>query len=343
MTVRAGIVGGSGYTGGELLRLLHFHPEVEVVQVTSREYTGQYVHVVHPNLRNVVRLQFIHPDALQPCDVLFLAVSHGAAARDIERYTALAPRIIDLSADFRLTDADTYAQWYGEAHPAPDWLARFAYGLPELNREALRGASYASGVGCNATAMNLALAPLARAVLLERVSAELKVGSSEGGASVNSGSHHPVRSGAVRVYRAANHRHTAEIEMMLGTGFALRFALTAIEMVRGVHVTAHCDLTHPLTEKELWKLYRGAYGQEPFVRLVSAKTGNHRLPEPRIVAGTNFCDIGFEIDERDPRHLIVVAALDNLGKGAAGSAVQCMNLMCGFEETAGLEFCGIYP
>lgn len=343
MTLTVGIVGGSGYTGGELLRLLHGHPDVTVTQVTSRENAGQYVHSIHPNLRGVVTLQFIHPDALQPCDLLFLAVSHGAAARDIERYAALAPRLIDLSADFRLADADAYARWYDELHPAPDWLARFVYGLPELNRDALRGATHASGVGCNATTLNLALAPLARAGLLERVSAELKVGSSEGGASVNAGSHHPVRSGAVRVYKAANHRHTAEVEQMLGTGFALRFALTAIEMVRGVHLTAHCDLRQPVSEKEVWKLYRAAYNSEPFVRLASARSGQHRLPEPRIVAGTNFCDIGFELDANDPQHLILVAALDNLGKGAAGSAVQCLNLMCGFDETTGLTFPGLYP
>lgn len=343
MTLRVGIVGGSGFAGGELLRLLHGHPHVAVTQVTSREYVGQYVHAVHPHLRNVVRLQFIHPDALEPCDVLFLAVSHGAAAHSIERYAALAPRILDLSADFRLHDPDAYTRWYDETHPAPHWLTRFTYGLPELNREALRGACYASGVGCNATALNLALAPLARAGLLARVSAELKVGSSEGGRDFSAASHHPIRSGAVRVYKASNHRHTAEVQQMLGTDFALRFSLTAIEMVRGVHLLAHVDLTDALREKDLWKLYRAAYGQEPFVRLVSSRTGLHRLPEPRIVAGTNFCDIGFEVDESDPRHVILVAALDNLVKGAAGSAIQSMNLMCGFEETDGLLFAGVYP
>ena len=161
--IRASIVGGSGYTGGELLRLLHGHPEVEVAQITSREHAGRYVHTVHPTLRNVSRLQFIHPDALEACDVLLLAVPHGSAARDIERYAALAPRIIDLSADFRLNDAASYARWYGEDHPAPEWLPRFVYGLPELRRDALCGADYASGVGCNATALNLALWPLAQA------------------------------------------------------------------------------------------------------------------------------------------------------------------------------------
>lgn len=340
--IRAGIVGGSGYTGGELLRLLHFHPEVEVTQITSREHAGRYVHTVHPNMRGVSRLQFIHPDALEACDVLFLALPHRTTARNIDHYAALAPRLIDLSADFRLRDTEAYQRWYGEAHPAPEWVERFVYGLPELNRDALRGANYASGVGCNATTLNLALYPLANAGLLERVSAELKVGSSEGGNTANAGSHHPVRSGAVRTYKATGHRHMAEVQMMLGQDVPVRFSVTAIEMVRGIHLLAHVDLNQEMNEKDIWRLYRAAYNEEPFVRLVRDRNGLHRLPEPRIVAGTNYCDIGFEMDD-DGRHLVLIAALDNLGKGAAGSAVQCLNLMHNFDECAGLSFPGLYP
>jgi LysW-gamma-L-alpha-aminoadipyl-6-phosphate/LysW-L-glutamyl-5-phosphate reductase len=336
------IVGGSGYTGGELLRLLHFHPQVQVQQITSRQQAGQYVHTVHPNMRNVSRIQFTHPDQLDACDVLFLALPHGTSARQIAEYGALAPRIIDLSADFRLDTQERYTRWYGEAHPAPDWLERFAYGLPEVNRESLCGAQYASGVGCNATALNLALLPLVRAGLVERVNAEIKVGSSEGGNSHSAATHHPVRSGAVRTYSATGHRHQAEAEMVLGADFPLYFSVTAIEMVRGVHLLAHVDLTATQTERDLWKLYREAYHDERFVRLVNSKTGLHRLPEPRIVAGTNYCDIGFEL-AADGRHLVVIDALDNLGKGAAGSAVQCMNLMLEIDECAGLHFPGIYP
>lgn len=341
--IRAGIVGGSGYTGGELLRLLLFHPDVDVTQITSREHAGHYVYSVHPNLRGVTQLQFIHPDALAECDVLFLALPHGVTARHIEQYAALAPRLIDLSADFRLNDAAEYERYYGEAHPAPDWLREFVYGLPELNRDAIRGANYVSGVGCNATVTNLALHPLVSAGLLDTATAEIKVGSSEGGNSHNAASHHPVRSGAVRAYRATGHRHMAEVRMMQGGDVRVRFAVTAIEMVRGVHLLAHCDLTQPVQEKDLWKTYRTTYRNEPFIRLVAAKTGLHRLPEPRIVAGTNYCDIGFEVDADDPQHVVIVAALDNLGKGAAGSAVQCLNLMHGIDECAGLQFPGIYP
>ena len=340
--IQAGIVGGSGYTGGELLRLLHFHPQVEISQITSRAHAGRYAHTVHPNLRAVSRLKFIHPDALEACDCLILALPHQTVARNIDRYAELAPKIIDLSADFRLDCSASYRRWYGAEHPQPRWLERFVYGLPEFNRATILGANYVSGVGCNATAVNLALLPLASAGLLERAAIEIKVGSSEGGNQANAGSHHPVRSGAVRTYQATGHRHLAEVEMVLGDRIPIDFAVTAIEMVRGVHLLAHCYLSEGLVERDVWKLYREQYGDEPFVRLVRGKTGLHRLPEPRVVAGTNYCDIGFELDD-DGKHLVLIAALDNLGKGAAGTAVQCLNLMCEFDETTGLEFPGIYP
>ena len=340
--IQAGIIGGSGYTGGELLRLLHFHPRVEVTQITSRKHAGRYVHSLHPNLRQVSTLKFVHPDALQASDILFLALPHQTVARNIETYAGLAPRLIDLSADFRLDSAAAYQRWYNEPHPAPQWLERFVYGLPEHNRSKLTDASCVSGVGCNATAVNLALYPLVQAGILERAVAEIKVGSSEGGNKFSAGTHHPVRSGAVRTYKATRHRHTAEVRMILGEDARIDFAVTAIEMIRGIHLLAHCYLSEPQAARDIWKLYRRAYRDEPFVRLVSGKIGLHRLPEPRIVAGTNFCDIGFELDD-DGVHLVVVAALDNLGKGAAGSAVQCMNLMFGIKETTGLEFPGIYP
>lgn len=340
--ISASIVGGSGYTGGELLRLLHFHPQVEVAQITSREHAGRYAHIVHPNMRGVSSLKFVHPDALGACDLLFLALPHGVVAREIDRYDGLANKLIDLSADFRLDCADAYERWYGGPHPAPAWLERFVYGLPEVNRERIRGADYVSGVGCNATAVNLALSPLVCAGLLERATIEIKVGSSEGGNKSNAGSHHPVRSGAVRTYKATGHRHMAEVQKVLGCDVPIHFAVTAIEMVRGVHLLAHCTLNERKVERDIWRIYRAQYRDEPFVRLVSGKLGLHRLPEPRVVAGTNFCDIGFELDD-DGRHLVLISALDNLGKGAAGSAVQSMNLMYGFDETTGLEFPGIYP
>ncbi|HLF89907.1 MAG TPA: N-acetyl-gamma-glutamyl-phosphate reductase, partial [Anaerolineales bacterium] len=164
--IKAAIVGASGYTGGELLRILIAHPEVEVVQATSRSRVGEFLYQTHPNLRKRTQLKFTTPDALEPCDVVFLALPHGEAQKQIETYAAHAPRIVDLSADFRLNDAADYEKWYGEPHHAPEWLTKFVYGLPELHRDAIRAADYVSGVGCNATAANLALLPLVRAGLL---------------------------------------------------------------------------------------------------------------------------------------------------------------------------------
>ena len=339
----AAIVGGSGYVGGELLRLLLAHPGVRVREVTSASQRGKFAHSVHPNLRGVTSLQFTAPERLEPVDVLFLAQRHGESAAGIEHWSALAPRIVDTAADFRLRSPADWHVWYETEHAAPAWLDRFVYGLAERHRDALRGAGHASGVGCNATVTILALAPLADRGLLARVVADVKVGSSEGGSAPTAASHHPERSGAVRTFMPTGHRHQAEVRQELGTAFDLAFSVTGVELVRGALVTAHCFLRDPMAERDLWQLYRGTYGDEPFIRLVSAKTGLHRYPEPKLLAGANWCDIGFAIDADDPRHVVVIAALDNLMKGAAGSAVQCMNLMCGFEETAGLTFPGLHP
>ena len=338
---RVAIIGASGYTGGELLRLLIDHPNVSVEAVTSRSLTGQPIHRMHPNLRNRSQLQFTTPDTVGPCDVIFLCMPHGAAAIEIDRWSALAPRVIDLSADFRLQDNTVYKQWYGTDHPAPHLLAQAVYGLPELRREAIRTARLISGVGCNATAMNLALLPLARAGLIDRVICDIKVGSSEAGAEPSAGSHHPERSGAVRSYAPVGHRHTAEVLQELGQ-INLDATITAIEMVRGVLCTAHVIPTRRVDLKELWRLYRAAYSNEPFVRLVAERTGLHRLPDPKILAGSNYADIGFDLDERSGR-IVAFSAIDNLMKGAAGTAVQCMDIVLGLPETTGLTFPGLHP
>lgn len=341
MRVRASIAGASGYVGGELLRLLLGHPEVEVGQVTSERYAGRYVHGVHPNLRGQSLLRFSPLEALEPCNVLFLALPHGEAAERIEQLAEVAERVVDLSADFRLGDPEAYRQWYGRPHPRPEWLARFVYGLPELHRAELAGARYVSGVGCNATAVNLALRPLAAEGLVERAVVEVKVGSSEGGAGHSLASHHPERSGCVRSFAPTGHRHQAEMEQALDD-VELHFSATAVEMVRGVLCTAHVFLSRPLAERDVWKLYREAYSDEPFIRLVKERRGVYRYPEPKILAGTNFCDVGFEKDLHAER-LVVISALDNLMKGAAGTAVQALNIMMGWPEDAGLAFPGLHP
>jgi N-acetyl-gamma-glutamyl-phosphate/LysW-gamma-L-alpha-aminoadipyl-6-phosphate reductase len=295
---RVSIIGGSGYAGGELLRLLLDHPEVEVAQVTSERNTGHYVHALHPNLRKRTALKFSSLSTLEPCDFLFSALPHGEAMGRIDRLAALAPKLVDLSADFRLRDAAQYARWYGAPHIAPQWLPRFAYGLPELYREQIAGASYVSGVGCNATATNLALWPLFFADLVDSrrgVIVEVKAGSSEGGASAGPSSHHPDRSHAVRSFAPTGHRHTAEVVQALGGGGPLdvHLSVTAIELVRGVLATAHVFVPEEVRAagfglKELWEAYRAVYGAEPFVRLVRDRQGVYRYPEPKILAAATM-------------------------------------------------------
>ncbi|MBI3537490.1 MAG: N-acetyl-gamma-glutamyl-phosphate reductase [Chloroflexi bacterium] len=341
---KVSIIGGSGYAGGEVARILLSHPQIEIAQVTSESHVGEYLYNVHPNLRARTKLQFTSRDQVQPCNVLFLALPHGEAQKNIDAYARLAPRIVDLSADFRLRDSAAYARWYGEEHRAPAWLSKFVYGLPELHRDAIRNTQYVSGVGCNATASILALLPLTRANLLDpsrAIIVDIKVGSSESGNSPSLASHHPERSGSVRSFAPVGHRHTGEVEQELGLR-NLHLSITSIEMVRGVLATAHCFLKSGTTEKNLWKAYRASYRDEPFVRIVKDKTGIYRYPEPKILSGSNYADVGFEFDEKTCR-VVSLCAIDNLMKGAAGSAVQAMNLMCGWEERMGLEFPGLHP
>ncbi len=339
--IRVSIVGASGYTGGELMRLLLAHPSAELAQVSSRQLNGLPVHRAHPNLRGRLDTLFRTPDEIEACDVLFLCMPHGKAATEIDRWRALAPLVIDLSADFRLRDADHYRAWYGQAHPNPIALASAQYGLPEVNRANLPGAPLISGVGCNATAMTLALKPLADAGLIRRAIADVKVGSSEAGAEPGAGSHHPVRARTARTYSASGHRHLAEVEQNLSFS-DIDATITAIDMVRGVLCTAHIDTTERLETKDLWKLFRGAYNDEPFVRIVADRQGPHRFPDPRVLVGSNHADVGFAIDERSGR-VVALCAIDNLVKGAAGSAIQSMNIALGLPETSGLTFPGLHP
>lgn len=344
--IRVAVVGGSGYTGGELVRLLLGHPEVRLDQVTSERLAGRAVAERHPNLRKATDLTFVASGDLEPTDLVFLCLPHGEAGRSIDRYRGSGPRLIDLSADFRLRDPAAYPTWYGAAHPRPDLLDRFVYGIPELHREQIRGADLVSSAGCNATAVILGLRPLVAAGVIDPscIVVEAKVGSSEGGAEASEATHHPERSGCVRSYQPTGHRHTAEMVQELGGSVpaSVHFSATAVEMVRGVLATAHVFLNQDLDDRALWRIFRAAWGQEPFIRLVNARQGLHRLPEPKLLAGTNYCDIGWQRDPHSNR-LVVISAIDNLMKGAAGQAVQAMNLMHGWPETTGLGFLGLHP
>jgi N-acetyl-gamma-glutamyl-phosphate/LysW-gamma-L-alpha-aminoadipyl-6-phosphate reductase len=341
---KVSIIGASGYAGGELLRLLIDHPCVDVAQATSESHLGEFVYQQHPNLRKRTAMKFSSRDTLEPCDVLFLALPHGESQKHIDQYAAIAPKIVDLAADFRIHDEALYKQYYGENHLAPAWLSRFVYGLPELHRQEMLSASYISGVGCNATAANLSLLPVMKAGLLDldkAIISDIKVGSSEAGQSPNPGSHHPERSSVVRTFSAYGHRHTAEVKQELGLQ-NVHLTMTSVDLVRGALAATHAFVKPGVTEKDLWKAYRGWAESEPFVRVVKDKRGIYRVPEPKILAGSNYVDVGFELDP-ETGHIICMAAIDNLMKGAAGSAVQAMNLICGFDETAGLTFTGLHP
>ncbi|MGH9320343.1 MAG: N-acetyl-gamma-glutamyl-phosphate reductase [Vicinamibacteria bacterium] len=340
------IVGASGYTGGELLRLLLFHEDVRVRQVSSESFAGKPVSRAHPNLRGVSDLRFCRVEELEPVDVLFCCLPHGIAASRWSSLSPLGERIVDLSSDFRLTDRNAYARYYGHPHPAPDLLGSFTYGIPEIRRDEIRNAKLVACGGCNAIAAILGLYPLYREGLVDddRTVVEVKAGSSQGGRKATAGSHHPERSGSVRSFAPTNHRHTAEIVQALSIErpVQVNLSVTAVEMVRGAVAMSHVFPKVALEEVDLWRIYRSAYREEPFVRIVKERQGNFRYPDPKLLAGTNFCDVGFELDEAAGR-VVVVSAIDNLMKGAAGQAIQCMNLMLGLDERTGLTFPGLHP
>ncbi len=345
--ISVSIVGGSGYTGGEVLRLLLGHPEVELCQVTSESRVGKFVHSVHPNLRKRCKLQFVSSRALKKVDLLFLCLPHGMAMDRMEEFLDLGSRIIDLSSDFRLRAPADYPTWYHHEHSRPELLGEAVYGIPELHRQEIREARLVTGAGCLATTVILGLYPLFRAGLVdsEDIFIEAKVGSSAAGNKSSLASHHPERSGSLRSFQPTRHRHTAEVQQELAFNGArprIHLSATSTDSVRGVLATAQVLLERCPEEKALWRTYREAYRAEPFLRIVKERSGVYRYPEPKILAGSNYCDVGFELDPAEGR-LVVLSALDNLMKGAAGNAVQAMNVMHGWEETLGLGFPGLHP
>jgi N-acetyl-gamma-glutamyl-phosphate/LysW-gamma-L-alpha-aminoadipyl-6-phosphate reductase len=340
-SLTASVVGGSGFTGGELLRLLTGHPEFEVVQATSRSKTNKTIGHSHPNLRDV-DLRFSDPEDLESVDVLFAATPHGVSMSHVDRFQDAAGTVVDLSADFRLDTEAQYEEWY-DGHDRPELLEQAEYALPELNRESLAGADLIASGGCNATATIVGLLPLFEDGILdgdEQVVVDVKVGSSEGGAGGGDASSHPERSGVVRPYAPTGHRHEAEIQQFLGIDVS--FTVHAVDMIRGASATCHVFPDGPVSKGDLWGAYRGSYEDEPFVDLVAGGGGVYRYPEPKAVAGTNKAEVGFELDPSNKR-LVVFSAIDNMLKGSAGQAVHAANVAFGLEETAGLEFAGLHP
>ena len=347
MSIEVAIVGASGYTGGELIRILLNHPEVEIKATTSDSNAGRSVSKVHPNLRKATDLKFIKNSELGNYDLIFTAVPHGVAMRNMREYMKHAEKIVDLSADFRLKNTKEYEKWYGHKHECPELIEKFVYGIPELHREEMRKGKYISGAGCLATSAILALYPLIKEDVIEtkHIVVDSKVGSSASGSKADLADMHAERSNVVRAYKPSFHRHTGEMEQELsfnGVKPVISFSPHAVDLVRGILSTCHVFLNKDLTEKNVWQIYRKYYSEEPFIRIVKERDGIYRYPEPKLLAGTNYCDIGFERDENSNR-LVVMSAIDNLMKGASGQAVQAMNLTCGFKETEGLEFLGLHP
>lgn len=341
------ILGGSGYGGGELLRLLLFHPKVKVKQVTSRTYAGKRVTLVHPNLREITDLHFCDPRELSLCDLIFCALPNGESMHYMSNLMKLTPKIIDTGADFRLQDTDVFEKWYGKKHAKPDLFGKFVYGIAELHREEIKKAKYIACGGCEATVSILSLYPLVKQKLIEldNIIIDGKMSSSQAGNKPTLSTHHAERSRVVRTYAPLGHRHTAEIEQELtltGKQVSVSVTATSIEMVRGLLVTIHAKTLKGVKEKDIWSAYREVYKNEPFIRIVNETEGIYRYPEPKILEGTNYCDIGFALDETS-KHLVVIGAIDNLGKGTAGQAVQAMNIMFGYPETTGLTFPGLHP
>ena len=340
---RVAVLGAAGYIGGELLRLLVGHPEVEVAAAVSSRLPGRRVDTVHPNLRSVTDLVFSSAEeaARQTYDAVLLATPHRATVPLVQDWSARAKTVIDLSGDFRLRDPGTFRRYYGVEHQAPELLDTFTPGIPELYREELRTADRISVPGCMATAGLLALAPLAaRGLIGPRVEVDARTGSSGSGATAGESNLHAERSGAMRVFAPVGHRHEAEISQL--TGLDVRMTATGVEAVRGVQVLVRAEPAPGTDDLAIRRAYREAYQDEPFVRVVAHRRGAYRYPEPKILLGSNFCDVGHVLDP-DTGRLVLIAALDNLVKGGAGNAVQCLNIRTGRPERLGLTFPGLHP
>ena len=342
------IVGATGYTGAELLRLLATHPQADVRVVTSRQAAGQRVDAWFPNLRGHCDLSFVAPevDALTACDVVFFATPHGTAMHQVPQLLDAGARVIDLSADFRLKDAEVFAQWYGEPHAAPDLLDLAVYGLPEVNRAQLADARLVAAPGCYPTAVQLGYLPLLRAGVLDPGSliADCKSGVSGAGRSAKIGSLLAEAADSVLAYGVEGHRHLPEIcqglDAAAGQPVGLVFTPHLVPMIRGIHATLHAVLAD--AQADVQGIMEAAYADEPFVDVLPAgmQAGT------RSVRGSNHCRIGVTIPRRigsAPPRVVVTAVEDNLVKGASGQAIQCMNAMFGLPETTGLAAPALLP
>jgi len=333
--IRTAILGSSGYVGGELLRLLAAHPDLRPARLFGDSKAGQPLGAVHPHLAPAYPDETIEKfdGKLDGIDLVFAALPHGHSQTIAGAILEAGIPFVDLGADFRLDDAASYERWYGETHQAPELLGRFVYGIPELNREAIRSSKAVAAAGCYATAAILALKPLIDAGLVkpDSIIVDAASGVSGAGRELKEATAFNTVDGSFSAYGLLNHRHTAEMEMALGG--AVLFTPHLVPMTRGILATCYGKAAGPADPLEA---LRAAYADEPFVHVTADP------PATKWVAGSNGCQVTARYDERTER-VLALAAIDNLGKGAAGQMIQCANLMLGLDESAGLTACGVYP
>ncbi len=333
------VVGASGYVGGELLRLLFRHPQTKITAVTSEQSAGKPVQSLFPNLAGPELVcESLDPGQVAArADVIFLALPHTKSAGPAQTFLKAGRKVIDLSADFRLKQSKDYETWYQASHPCPDLLKTAVYGLPELHRDAIRSATLVASPGCYPTAAILSLAPLAKERLLgDHVVIDAKSGISGAGRTPALPYHFPEANESIEAYKLGAHRHIPEIEQELGVRAV--FTPHLVPMTRGILSTAYVQLKQPRSTEQLNDLYRAFYKGEPFIRVLPAG----QSPNPRHTRGANTCEVSAFVDPRSGT-AILIAALDNLVKGAAGQAIQAYNLMQGWDETLGLNDSGLYP
>ena len=341
---KIGIVGGTGYTGAELIRLLLSHPQVELAVITSRGEAGKSLTELFPNLRGHIDLRFREPDvnALAACDIVFFATPNGVAMKMVPELLSNGTRIIDLAADFRLQDAAAWEHWYRIPHACPELLERAIYGLPEVNRQYIAKADLVANPGCYPTAVQLGFMPLLAHNLVDnsRLIADAKSGVSGAGRSAQIGTLLCEASENFKAYGVSGHRHLPEIRQGLaalaGQEVGLTFVPHLVPMIRGIEATLYAELV--ADTDNIQAIFEQAYADEPFVDVLPAGS----LPETRTVRGTNWCRLALH-QQPGSRHVIVISVIDNLVKGAAGQALQNMNLMLGLQENLGLEAIATLP
>lgn len=342
--IKVGIVGGTGYTGVELLRLLAAHPEIELVAITSRSEEGTAVVDMFPNLRGHVDLKFTAPDpaVLTQCDIVFFATPNGIAMTQVRELLDAGVKVIDLAADFRIKDIGVWEKWYGMEHACPELVEQAVYGLPEINREAIRDARLVANPGCYPTAVTLGLLPLLEQGLVEfdGLVADCKSGASGAGRGANVATLLCEVDSSFKAYGVTGHRHLPEIReklgLVVGREVGLTFVPHLLPMIRGIHATLYAKLKD--SSVDLQSVYEQRYTGEGFVDVLPQ--GSH--PETRTVRGGNMCRVAVHRPQGGDT-VVILSVIDNLVKGAAGQAVQNMNIMCGFDESLGLDMIAVLP